>query len=260
MVMEKYVSYKDIPQKWGLSEGDVAFISSDVTNLFPVCLENGETLDFNLFIDEIIKAVGKDGTVIFPTYNWDFCHHVAFNYKKTKSKTGYLGQIALKRPDFKRTKHPIYSFAVAGKDQELLCSMNNITSFGPDSPFAYFERVKAKNVIIDVPYNNCYTFIHYVEQKTKASYRYEKTFTGEYIDEDGTSSTKSYSMYVRDLDLDVVNDMAEMGRLFEEKGVSKKLTINGINFWIVDMASTVPFIEDDIKNNRSKKLCKYIGQ
>ena len=258
--MEKYVSYKNIPQKWGLCKGDVVFISSDVTDLFATCLENDEDFDINSFIDEIIKTVGKEGTVVFPTYNWDFCHNVAFNYKKTKSKTGCLGEIALKRADFKRTKHPIYSFAVTGKDQELLCCMNNITSFGPDSPFAYFEKVKAKNVIIDVPYNHCYTFMHYIEQKTGVSYRYEKTFTGEYIEEDGTSSIKSYSMYVRDLDLDVVNEMTEMGMVFEEKGLSKKITINGIDFWIVDMASTAPLIENDIRNNRSKKICKYIGQ
>lgn len=258
--MDKYISYKSIPQKWGLKDGDVAFISSDITDLFATCLENGDKFDINSFIDEIIKVVGKNGTVVFPTYNWDFCHNVAFNYKKTKSKTGCLGEIALKRADFKRTKHPIYSFAVAGKDQELLCSMNNITSFGSDSPFAYFENVKAKNIIIDVPYNQCYTFIHYIEQKIGTPYRYEKVFTGEYIEEDGTSSIKSYSMYVRDLDLDVVTDMYEMGQLFEEKGLSNRIRINGINFWIVDMASTVPLIEDDIRNNRSKKLCKYKGQ
>ena len=258
--MDKYVSFRNIPHKWGLNEGDVVFISSDVTDLFATCLKNGEKFDFNVFIDEILKVVGETGTVIFPTYNWDFCHNVAFNYKKTRSKTGCLGDIALKRDDFKRTRHPIYSFAVAGKDQDLLCNMNNKTSFGADSPFAYFEKVRAKNVIIDVPYNSCYTFIHYVEQKVGTAYRYEKTFTSEYIDEDGNSTIKSYSMYVRDLDMKVVNDMTEMGVIFEENGISKKLVINGIDFWVVDMASTVPLIENDIRNNRSRKLCKYIGQ
>ena len=171
-----------------------------------------------------------------------------------------MGQVAMKRPDFKRTKHPIYSFAVCGKDQELLCNMNNITSFGPDSPFAYLEKVKARNIIIDVPYNHCFTFMHYIEQKTGVSYRYEKTFSVDYTDEKGVKNLRSYSMYVRDLDMDVVNDMTKMGELFETKGISSVQIINGIEFKNVDLAPCAPLIENDIRFNRSKNICRFKGQ
>lgn len=258
--MDSYVSFKKIPSMWGLNKGDVVLISSDVTRLFTICHENNEEFDINVFIDEIKKVVGETGTILFPTYNWDYCHNVPFNYKKTRSQTGLMGQIAMKRSDFKRTKHPIYSFAVYGKDQEMLCKMNNITSFGPDSPFAYLEDVKACNIIIDVPYNHCFTFMHYIEQKTQVSYRYEKTFSVDYVDEKGKKEVRSYSMYVRNLDMDVVNDMTKMGELFEAKGISCKQFINDIEFKKVDLALCAPLIEDDIRFNRSKKICRYKGQ
>ena len=255
-----YVSFKNIPSMWGLNEGDVVLISSDVTRLFTISHENFEIFDINVFIDEIKKVVGETGTILFPTYNWDYCHNVPFNYKKTRSQTGIMGQVAMKRPDFKRTKHPIYSFAVCGKDQELLCNMNNITSFGPDSPFAYLEKVKARNIIIDVPYNHCFTFMHYIEQKTGVIYRYEKTFSVDYTDEKGIKDLRSYSMYVRNLDMDVVNDMTKMGELFEAKGISNVQIINGIEFKNVDMAPCAPLIENDIRFNRSKNICRFKGQ
>ena len=50
--------------------------------------------------------------ILFPTFNWDFCKGKSFNYNNTRSMTGSLSNVALKRPDFKRSKNPIYSFAV----------------------------------------------------------------------------------------------------------------------------------------------------
>ena len=258
--MEKYVSYQEIPNLLGIQKGDVLYISSDVTRLLAVCQENGESMGFKDLINVFIKAVGEEGTILLPTFNWDFCHGKPFNYKKTRSLTGILGQVAIKRRDFRRTRHPLYSFAVYGMDQDLLCSMDNVTSFGPDSPFAYLEKVKAHNIIIDVDYNHCFTFTHYIEQKTGVAYRYEKTFTGDYIDDKGAKSVRSYSMYVRDLDMDVENDMTEMGELLEAKGICRKQIINGIEFKNVDLAACVPLFEDDIRNNRSKKICRFKGQ
>lgn len=258
--MDNYVSYRKIPAMCGIKKGDVVLISSDVTRIITICHDHGEVFDANVFIDEFIKVVGDEGTILFPTFNWDFCHDVPFNYKKTKSQTGILGHVAMKRPDFKRTSHPIYSFSVYGKDQELLCSMDNVTSFGSDSPFAYLERIKAHNILLDVQYNQCFTFTHYMEQKTGVIYRYEKTFTGDYTDVNGVREQRSYSMYVRNLDMDVVNDMTEMGKILEAKGISQKHIINGLEFRNVDLASCVPLYEDDIKHHRSKHICRFKGQ
>ena len=70
----------------------------------------------------------------------------------------------------------------------------------------------------------------------------------------------SRSMYVRDLDMDVVNDMTKMGELFETKGISSVQIINGIEFKNVDLAPCAPLIENDIKFNRSKNICRFKGQ
>ena len=63
-------------------------------------------------LDAIIEKVGPEGTILIPCFNWDFCKGKKFNYLETPPQIGSLPKIAFKREDFKRTKHPIYSFLV----------------------------------------------------------------------------------------------------------------------------------------------------
>ena len=259
-----YISYLDIPRQWGLQRGDTVLLSSYISRILINCKEHGERFNPNAFFDSILDVIGEEGTLLLPTYNWDFCHQVPFDYKKTKSKVGVLGDQALRNPKFRRTMHPLYSFAVAGKDQALLCGMNNVSSFGPDSPFAYFEKVHAKQVMMDVPYEQIwgFTYIHYVEEKVqdKFNYRFQKTFEAPYIDGNGETTIRQYSMLVRDLDMDVVMDLLPLSAAFVEKGILKSHLVNGINYGVVDMSETTETILQDILTNKSRLFTHYKGQ
>lgn len=259
--MDNYIPLKQIPHMWNLSEGDVVLLSSDIKQLAFICLENEGDFDIDIFLDEVLEVIGKEGTLLLPVYNWEFCHGIPFNYKKTKGMTGSLGNLALKRTDCKRTQHALYSFAVIGKDKDYLCSLENITSFGADSPFAYFHRNNAKNVMIDVDYTHCFTYVHYVEEGLGLnSYRFQKSFTSEYINSDGYTELKTYSMLVRNLALYQKTDFEPLGDILEQNGVSCVYVINGIKYRVVDMAQSTSFIEEDILHNNSRRLCTYIGQ
>lgn len=87
--------------------------------------------------------VGAEGTLLFHTFFWSFCHGGTFDYDKTLGETGILSNRALKRLDFIRTQHPIYSFAVWGKDARYLAALNNVDAFAHDSPFEYMYQKNA---------------------------------------------------------------------------------------------------------------------
>lgn len=246
----------------GIKQGDVLFVSSDIKRLlFGYYEKYDEMLSVDDIIDYFQQLVGEQGTLLFPTYNWGFCRGTAWDYYKTKCETGSLGTAALQRKDFKRTQHPIYSYAVWGKDQDLLCNMTNTSSFGADSVFAYLADKHAKNLIIDVSFTHCLTFVHYVEQNSGlVTYRYEKNFTAPYRDSQGKESTRTYSMFVRDLDLDVENDFDPMEQQLLEMEVAKRVYIDEIPITLLDMNRAVSPILDDIKYNRSRKICKFKGQ
>ncbi len=258
--MNDYISYKTIPSFLGITLGDVILLTSDITELFLQCQKHGEILDINILLDQFQKALGKDGTLLIPTYNWGFCQGKTFDYKKTPSKTGAIGNAALRRNDFVRTKHPIYSFAVWGKDANKLAAMNNVESFGADSPFAFFEQVNAKNVFIGASLRNSFTYIHYIEQKLGVNYRYSKLFKSHYIDKDKNDTIKEYAMYVRDLSLDVVCTPDPFVDSLYANHIVRHGLINNVRYEIVRFCDVTPFIQEDILHNRSKKLCKYKGQ
>lgn len=259
--MSAYIPLKDYAKHLDIHLGDTIFISSDVIRPLADARLNRQKANINNLLDGFIEAVGPDGTIILPTYNWDFCKGQTFDYYKTPGMTGSLGKAALKRSDFKRTRHPIYSFAVYGKYQDLLCNMDNKDSFGMDSPFAFLHEHKVTNYIIDVTPNHCFTFAHFVEEQSGVvKHRYIKDFTADYIDENGNKEKRTYSMFVRDLDLDVCSCFDPMEQDLLDNGIEKITHINSSAIRIIDMARAYERIMLDIVSNRSRKLCTYKGQ
>lgn len=259
--MEKYIPIRDLASHFRLNKGDNVFVTSDVKSLLYDCIQHEDETDIQIIIDGIIDIIGPEGTLVFPTFNWAFCKGEAYDHYKTPCKTGSLGKEALKRDDFKRTKHPIYSFAVWGKGQEEMCALDNHSSFGIDSPFTYMLEHNFRNLFIDKDLQHSFVFVHYVEETVgPVSYRYLKDFTADYTDDKGRTRKATYSMNVRDLDLDVENVIYAYEPEFIEKGVMQRFFINGLEYKIVELQGAFPIIAEDVRHNRSRRLCTFIGQ
>ena len=89
------------------------------------------------------------------------------------------------------------------------------------------------------------------------TYRFPKTFTGQYIDAEGKETTRSYSMLVRSYELYEETDLTLIGEKMEQAGAARLFTLNDIPFRIVDLAAAAPVIKDDILNNASRGLCRH---
>ncbi|MDR0454151.1 MAG: DUF4910 domain-containing protein [Deferribacteraceae bacterium] len=255
-----YIEISNIGKQLPISGGDTVFVSSNISVLAKNTEKNGKKFDPDGLIDSLIDAVGKNGTLIFSTYNWDFCKGIAFDYKKTPGQSGFLGNTALRRSDFKRTKHPIYSFAVYGKDQGYLCGLGNTDSFASDSPFQYFYDNHAKSLSIGLALNDYYTFSHFIEQKLTVPFRFIKYFEGDYTDDNNFVSKRRYSMYVRHLERDVVAENKELYAILLKNGVACQYIINGVTFTAVDMHKSYEYYVKDITENNSKFIVSYKGQ
>lgn len=197
------VNYREWFQSVGINTDDIVDVASDLLSVMIYCRERKVKFDANELIDALLETVGENGTVLIRTFNWDFCHGGTFDIRRTPSQVGSLGNIALKRKDFRRTQHPIYSWMVWGKSQKKLCELNNTEAFGEDSPFAFLYNNNGKHIRLGNTMNDVYTQRHFAELRANVPFRYEKKFSGWYIDEEGNKSLREYSMYVRRLDIEV---------------------------------------------------------
>jgi aminoglycoside 3-N-acetyltransferase len=257
--MRESISFKSIADHLEIQKDDVLLVSSDIQQLAMAALKNHEKFSSEGLIESLQNKLGNEGTLLFPTFNWDFCNGIAFDYSKTRCMTGSLGAAALKMDGFKRSAHPIYSFAVCGRDRDKICEMDNVSSFGSDSPFAYLHKF-GKNLIVDISLRHCFTFAHYVEEQVGVPYRYMKNFTAGYRGRDGNEKIRTYSMYVRRLDINVEVIIDPLGDDLLESGLSTKKMINGISFTVLKFADFFDAAKKDILENKAMKLCRFDGQ
>lgn len=259
--METVIMPEDLVAELPLERGDRVLVASDVTTLCWEAIQHGKKFDLNRLIDLMQEKLGPEGTLLFPTYNWDFCHGKAFDYRKTRSRTGALGQTALGRKDFRRTQHPIYSFAVWGQDTETLAALKNTNSFVGHTPFDYLYENKGKMLFLNVSPVDSYTFMHFTEEKCHVDYRFPKAFTAGYIDENGTHSIRSYTMLVRYLDgPKCVEDSPEQYSWFIEKGIVREKLYHGIKIGVSNLEKSYSIMEDEIVNHNAEHLVKFVNK
>lgn len=235
-------------------KGEILLVSSDVTGFALQAASRRERFSPDGFLDALKDCLGDSGTLLLPTFNFDFCDGKSFDIRRSPSRTGALSAAALLRDDFRRTRHPIHSFAVWGKERDLFCGLDNRSSFGPDSPFAFLHRRAAKMLIIGLGYQGAFTFVHYVEEAEGVSYRMLKEFRAPYVDQTGRSEVRAYTMYVRDVTKGVDSSVDPMGELLEEKSIAESTQVFGVSIRRIGLAGAYDEIAKDIHENGGRRL------
>ena len=249
--------YEKIVSQFNLQKGDSIWLSSELIKLVLILKKKQIKFDGNELISAFQNSVGEEGTILIPTFSFDFSNKKYYDILHTKGTTGALGNLALHRDDFKRTKHPMHSFMVWGKDKRLLTSMDNKNSFGLDSPFGYCIGNHVKQVILGIDYVHAVTFIHYAEATCNVPYRFAKSFTGEYVTENGETEIRTYDYVARKLEIQPEEAFNRMGNILETEGISKKIDIYGLESYLVDLAKSYPIICKDIIENKCRNIYDF---
>ena len=82
--MSEYIKLKDLAKYLHINRGDNIFVTSDVKELLYDLMTHDDDTDLNILIDGIIDIIGEEGTLVFPTFNWDFCKGVPFDIKNNR--------------------------------------------------------------------------------------------------------------------------------------------------------------------------------
>lgn len=230
-------------QKLGITKGDVLLVHSSYKSFGGV--KGGP----QTVIDALKHILSEEGTLIVPTFNYDFCDGVPFDIRKTPSKMGIISELVRSDKDSKRSLDPVFSFAVFGKQRDYLTNLKSKHSFGQNSIFAKLRELNAKIMIIGLTYNESMTFFHHIEETQGCDYRFFKKFEGEITDYNGIKKNGEIILFVRDIEKGIQNDVDKVGRILEKEGIVKKKTIGHSVIKLMNANDVYQRTADEMKIN-----------
>lgn len=218
----------------GIKKGDVVFIHSSI---------NGLNLDFPsyLIIKIFLDTVGKEGTILFPTYpklnSYKFLKSgEIFNIRKTPSYTGILSEFARRQKNAIRSLHPTKSVVAIGPKASELTSEHHISRYPYDINSPYYKITKCNAKIIGIGVKTTYlSAVHTVDDVLKDKFPvnpyHKELFHAKCIDYDGNERiVKTYA-----------HNMSKMGfdlpAYFKKNipsEICKDINIQGMNFFKAD--------------------------
>jgi aminoglycoside 3-N-acetyltransferase len=196
----------------GLESGDDILIHSSLS---------GMKCEPEDLLDAIMEIIGDDGTLIVPTFNFDWTNNAPdgiWNINDSPSEMGYFTELIREKEESIRTVHPFYSFACLGAQAEEYGRVHSRDTFSRDYLFGTLHDVNAKMMIIGLEYNHSWTFSHYIEQQQSVDYRYKKPFSGKMVI-NGKEYYDEYLHYVRDLSRGIETHVNPMGDRLEQDGI-----------------------------------------
>jgi len=254
-VNNNYVKYTAIPELLPLHPGDELIIASDLTKLAFLARRKEGDFSIPLFMQAFKTKLGNSSTLLVPAYNHDLKDGDRYNPGKTLPVTGSLASGLLNDPSFKRTANPLHSFLVWGKNSAFYTSLNNTSSFGGNSPFAFFGEHKAIMLCIATGVADALTYVHYFEEKYRVPYRtYRKLKIHVQSDIPGTD-VREYLLYAKKKGWTM--NLPALEQKFRQEGLITETLINNIRFQMVDINRASRIIESDIKENRAGSIARF---
>lgn len=252
--MPAYRTYTEFFKELPISAGDVVYISSDLRKLVYQARKHKEQFDAQRFLNGLKERVGPEGTILIPAFNYDLKDNAAFDRQHTMPITGSLSVEALKDPSFARTVNPMHSFAVWGRHQAEILSLENSSSFGKDSPFEWLYTHHAKLIGIDVDLQQSLTYAHYAEEEARVAYRRQRWYTVTYTD-GGTTTQRRFSIYAKKPGY--VNQVNPLYPDFKAAGLLTEHDVNKVPCFVLDLHGALAPMKKDLQDNKARKMTYF---
>lgn len=221
------------------------FQNSSLNNVREICAK--------LIFQAIVNRVGPEGTIICPTFSFNFIKTKVFNTLKSKSDLGYFENFFLNQKRIIRSQHPINSIAVWGKNKKIINPCGKF-SFGSNSPFSNFINYNVKFLNIGIKLSDTCTYLHHLEHLNGINHRFYKPTRGKIIHK-GKSKTDTFYNLVRFIKLK--SDKAEYKI---EKHLKKKSLIKETNDKIYCSSLKAKDIHDIVLKILQKKPSYFMSK
>ncbi len=249
---QDYIPCAGVAAASGIRPGSLLVLTADLTRLaFTARKKEGVFSPENL-IDGFLDQLGPEGTLVIPSYNFNLRNGDSYSRSRTLPVTGALAAAAMGMGRFRRSAHPLHSFLIAGKYTPEISSLTNRSSFGPDSPFAFFREHDAQMLVIGTPLSQAFTFVHFVEESAQAWYRSRRRLEIYLEDEHRRAQFEIFSKKPG-----WTMDMTGLESLLVSRGLARSFEINRVPFALAGLAASFGVILEDIRSNRARNIVRF---
>ena len=176
--------------KVGLKKNMTLLMSSSLISLGRMDIKDY----YKTFFDEIIKIIGKKGTLCINSYSTQIVREGGIYLgKKTPSNAGGFENFLKRLKSSVTSDHPAHSVTAIGHYSKFICNNNGLNNFDLNSPYFKMLNLKTKILRIGIDYDSN-SFTHVAEALCGVPYFYCK-----WIKIKTKKKFKNYSMYVRHL-------------------------------------------------------------
>jgi aminoglycoside 3-N-acetyltransferase len=210
----------------GIHRGDGLLVHAAVQYLGqPVQATPGLAGGMGMYLEAIQQAIGDDGTIAVPTFNFSFAQGLTYDPQATPSQgMGAFSELVRQHPQASRTSHPMQSLAVLGRYAADLASRDTPSAFDPGSAFERMLELDFKLLLLGADVSAVSIF-HYSEIRYNVPYRYWKDFRGQVRTSHGWQE-RTYRMFVRDLELNPQLTADPVQELLEQRGQWRTVELN----------------------------------
>lgn len=178
-----------------------------------------------MYFEALQQAVGSRGSLIVPAFNFGFAKGEDYNPATAPAvRMGSFSEYVRQAQGVKRTSHPMQSFAVWGQDADQLAGLDTPSAFDDGSAMDWALKHEYKLLLLGADIQAA-SILHYSEQRAEVPYRYWKEFSGK-VFRDEVWQTRSYRMFVRDLDIDALLEIYAIQDLLETEEKWAKARLN----------------------------------
>jgi aminoglycoside 3-N-acetyltransferase len=188
--------------------------------------------------DHFVGSQLNEGTLAVPTFNFDFARSEPFDPQATPSAgMGAFSEYVRLHPQAQRTPHPMQSLAIIGRHAADLAGRDTPSAFDSGSAFERMLQLDFKLLLLGADIQAT-AMLHYSEQRANVPYRYWKDFTGQVNTSQGWQ-TRSYRMFVRDMDIDPNIELYPVQALLEER---RQWSSTSLNYGKVSLCRLSDFV------------------
>ena len=216
----------------GIREGDGLLVHSALQFLGKP--EGAEAM----YLQVLLDMLGPEGSIAVPTFNFAFARGEDFDPLATPSEgMGVFSELVRQHPEAHRTTHPMQSLALIGALAADMAERDTPSAFDDGSAFDGLLQNDFKLLLLGADVQAA-SMLHYSEQRAAVPYRYWKEFRGK-VRVDDKWQSRTYKMFVRDLDIDPQLKLAPIQAALEAAGQWAQYSLN---FGQISLCTLADFI------------------